>query len=119
MDSVLHTRVTRHAQRHNRILVDLRYLLVNNDRVNVRLHVDGVVPWLEEDVGEESVADGGGVDGEVHGDVAEVEGHDGGVGDEGFGEHVGAVGEFVGAGEDFGDGDVEAFELVQTCWWNG
>lgn len=73
----------------------------------MRLHAHGVVARLENEVGQKCVADGCAVDGEVHGDVAEVEGHDGGVGDKDLADHVGVVGEELGgAGEELDGGDV-------------
>lgn len=57
------------------------------------LEREGVGARFEEDVGDETVADGRAVNGQVHGYVAEVEGHDRGVGDADLGDEVGVVSE--------------------------
>jgi hypothetical protein len=117
MHAITDTRVARNIQWDDCVLVLLAHQIVDDERLHMGLHGDGVVAGFEDEGGEERVADGRGVDGEVHGDVAEVEGHDGGVGDVDGADHVGAVGEELGgAGEEFDGGYVEAGELVET-WW--
>lgn len=56
------------------------------------LHGCVVVAGLDDEVGKKRVAESLVAGGEVHGDVAEVEGHDGRVGDEDGANCVGAVG---------------------------
>ena len=96
------TAVAHNVNRQDGILVLGRDEAEDGELVDGALHRDVVEAGLERHVLEERVADGFTVDGKVHGHVAEVDGHDAGVGDEDVADHVGAVGEFfVDAGEDF------------------
>jgi hypothetical protein len=116
MRAVTDTRVSHDIQRHDRILVLARHEIEDDERLDMRLHRHGVVSRLEHEIGEQGVANGRAVDGEVHGYVAEVEGHDRGVGDVDCADHVGAVGEdFISSGEEFDGGYVETFEFVEAC----
>ena len=81
--------------------------------VNAALHGENVWAGLEDEVGDERVADGLAVQEQVHGDVAEIERHDRRVGDVDVADEVGAIGENgVLAGEDFDVGDVETSKFV-------
>jgi hypothetical protein len=112
---ISNTRVSHNIQRDNRILVLGLDQTIHNQRLDMRLHGDRVVARLQDQIGEQGVANGGAVDGEVHGDVAEIEGHDGGVRNVDCADHVGTVGEeFGGTGEEFDGGDVQALQFVQT-----
>ena len=83
--------------------------------LDLRLHGDVVVARLEDEVRQQRGADGCAVDREVHGDVAEIEGHDGWVGDVDFADHVRAVGQELGlAGEELDGSDVQALEFVEA-----
>lgn len=116
MLAVADTRVADDIERDDGILVLALHHAQDGELVDAALHGQDVLARLENEVGDERVADGFAVDGEVHGDVAEVECHDRGVGDVDCTDEVGAVGEdFVFAGEDLHVGDVEAIELVETC----
>ena len=87
--------------------------------VDCAAHGDGVVSGAEDEVGDGGVADGdrrgegGGGQVVCKGDVAHVEGEDGGVGDVDFADHVGAV-DGVGGEFDAEGGDVEAGEFVEA-----
>lgn len=86
-------------------------------------HGDGVVAGHEDEVGERAVANrhgwaerrGGQV--VLEGDVAHVQGEDGGVGDVDLADHVGSVG--LGGQLDAEGGDVEAAEFVQAIEGRG
>lgn len=108
--------VARDLERHNAVLV---LALHQRDDGETLGRKDGghgavVVAGDEFEVGQERGADGTAVDSKVHGDVAELEGHDGGVGNDDVASHVGAVWERVIAGEKLDVGDLEALELVET-----
>lgn len=109
--------VTHNLKRDNAVFVLLLYEGYNRETLLVEDggHGTVVLSRLEHEIGQERGADGLAVDGEVHGDVAELEGHDGGVLDDDVADHVGAVGElFIGAKEDLDVGDLEAGELVEA-----
>jgi hypothetical protein len=113
--TIADTRVSHDIQRNNRILVLGLNETIHDQRLDMRLHGHRVVAGLQDQVGEQGVANGRAVDGEVHGDVAEIECHDGRVGDEDCADHVRAVfEEFGGAGEELDRGYVQAAEFVQT-----
>lgn len=108
--------VSSDLEREDGVLVLARDETDDGELVDLALHGDGVVSRDEAEVGEERRPDGLAVDLEVHGHVAELEGHDGRVGNEDLANHVGAVSEdFVRPGEDLEVEDVEALELVETC----
>lgn len=109
-------RISHNLKWDDGVLVLALHKSKDSELVDAGLHGDRVLAGLEDKVGEERVADGFAVDIEIHGGVAEIEGHDGGVGNVYGADHVGAVGEdFFGAGEDLDVADVEALKLVQTC----
>ena len=115
MLSILYAAVSNNLQRNNTILVlgrdELHYL----ELLESRSHSAVVFAGLEDKVGEGGEANRGAVNGEVHGDVAQVESHDGGVRDDDVADHVGAIGELVlGTEEDLDVLDAEAGELVET-----
>ena len=110
-----HTRIPQNVNGQDGVLVLGSDEADDGELLDLALHRAAVVAGSDDEVGEESGADGLVVDGEVHGYVAEVDGHDGGVGDVDCAEHVGAVGEELGAAREDGYvGDGEAGEFVEA-----
>ena len=73
---------------------------------------EGVVTRLQVSVVKSSIADVDAVYAQVHGDVAQIDGQEGGVGDEDFTVGVGAVGK--GFSEEAEGEDFEAGESVEA-----
>lgn len=116
MLAILDTTVARNLQRYNGILVRTEHHREESSLCDTRLHWYCVLARLQHQVRQQGVANRGPSDAEVHRNVAQVERHDGGVGNVHGAQHVGAVGEnFLLAGEDLEVCDVEAGEVVQAC----
>lgn len=115
VDAVPDRRVSGDGQRDDGVLVLGLHETQDIQGLDFRLHGDVVVAGFEDEVGQQGGADACAVDGEVHGDVPEIEGHDGRVGDVDFADHVGAVGQELGlAGEEFDRSNVQALEFVEA-----
>jgi hypothetical protein len=116
MLAILDTAVARNLERQDGILVRAEHHGEESSLFDTRLHWYRVLARFQHQVRQQGVANRCPSDTEVHRHVAQVEGHDGGVGDVHGAEHVGAVGEdFLCAGEDLEVCDVEAGEVVQAC----
>lgn len=86
MLSVFDTRVTHNFQRQHAVTVLALDQTQNSELVDTALQRELVVTGLEEEVGNKGVADLSAVDGEVHGDISEIERHDRGVGNADIGD---------------------------------
>jgi hypothetical protein len=97
-----HTTIPHNIQRDNLVLISRLDKTDDGELLDSTLHRDVVGAGVEDQIGEKRGADFGAVDAEVHGDIAQVESYDGGVGDLDSAEHVGAVREgLLGAEKDF------------------
>ena len=116
MLAILDTAVARNLERQDGILVRAEHQSEEGSLFDTRLHRYCVLARFQHQVRQQGIANRCPSDAEVHCHVAQVERHDGGVGDVHGAEHVGAVGEdFFRAGKDLQVGDVEAGEVVQAC----
>lgn len=114
--AIADTGVTDDFKRENGVLVLGVDEREDGELLDVGLHGKDVLAGLEDQVGDERVADGLAVDEEVHGDVSEIERHDGRVGNVDLADEVGAVLEDLAlASEDLKVSDVETLEPVKAC----
>lgn len=114
MLTVADTAVADNIQGNDATWVFLHDYGVNLEGFNFAGHGEVVVARSEDEFGEEGVADVLAIEAEVHGDVAQVERHDGGVVVDDVANHVGAVGEGLVASEELDIFDLHALEVVET-----
>ncbi len=113
MLTIPHTRVADNLKREHSIVVLALDQAQDGELFDVALQRELVLAGREEKVRNESVANRRAIHREVHGDIAQVEGHNRGVGNADVGNEVGAVGQdLVLAGENANVGYVEPGKLV-------
>ena len=117
--AIVHTRIAGNVERNYSVLVLAGDQAEDSDLIHRTMEVNSVVSGLDRDIVHDRVPKFGSVAGEVHRQIAHLEGHDGSVGNVDCAHHVGAVGQKrIVAGfarKDFDVGDIETVKSVQTC----